>query len=86
MATGGAAKLVTGGYSGGRPPFGWRAEGKELVPDEREQEVIALARHLAQEGLSSRKIAARLEEADHRPKVGQKWSSVQVCRLLRERS
>ena len=36
MGAGKAAKLATGGYAGGRPPSGWRAEGKELVPDERE--------------------------------------------------
>jgi DNA invertase Pin-like site-specific DNA recombinase len=36
MAAGRAAKMAIGGYAGGRPPFGWRAEGKELVPDERE--------------------------------------------------
>jgi hypothetical protein len=79
MAADRAAKLAIGGYAGGRPPFGWRAEGKELVPDAKEQEVIALARHLAAEGLSSRQVAARLEEAGHR------WSSVQVCRILRAR-
>jgi DNA invertase Pin-like site-specific DNA recombinase len=86
MAAGRAAKMAIGGYAGGRPPFGWRAEGKELVPEEREQQVIALARVLSSEGLSSRQIAARLEEAGHRPKVGQRWSSVQVGRLLRGRS
>jgi hypothetical protein len=80
-----AAKHAVGGYTGGRPPFGWRAEGKELVPDEREQAVITLARRLAQEGMSSRQIAGRLEEAGHRPKVGERWSSVQVGRVLRER-
>jgi len=45
-----AAQLATGGYAGGRPPFGWRAEGKELVLDEREQEVIGLARQLSDQG------------------------------------
>ncbi len=85
MGAGKAAKLAVGGYAGGHPPFGWRAEGKELVPHEREQEVIALARHLAQEGLSCRQIAARLEEAGHRPKVGERWSSVQVGRVLQKR-
>ena len=30
-----AAKVAGGGYGGGRPPFGWRAEGKELVPEPR---------------------------------------------------
>ena len=83
MMAGKAAKVSKGGYGGGRPPFGWRAEGKELVPEPREQEAIALVRQLADEGLSSRQIAARLEEAGHRPKVGEHWSSVQVLRILR---
>jgi DNA invertase Pin-like site-specific DNA recombinase len=82
MMAGKAAKVSKGGYGGGRPPFGWRAEGKELVPEPREQEAIALVRQLAKEGLSSRQIAARLEEAGHRPKVGDHWSSVQVLRIL----
>jgi DNA invertase Pin-like site-specific DNA recombinase len=72
MAAGRAAKLATGGYGGGRPPFGWRAEGKQLVPDAREQAVIGLARQLHDEGLSSRQVAARLEQAGHRPKVGER--------------
>ena len=71
---------------GGRPPFGWRAEGKELVPEPREQEVIALIRQLHDEGLSSRQIAARLEEAGHRPKVGDRWSSNQVLRVVQRES
>jgi hypothetical protein len=43
MMAGKAAKVSRGCYGGGRPPFGWRAEGKELLPDEREQVVVALA-------------------------------------------
>ena len=86
MAAGRAVKLATGGYSGARPPFGWRAEGKGLVPDEPEQEIVALARQLSDEGLSSRQIAEHLEGAGHRPKVGERWSSVEVCRILRDRS
>jgi DNA invertase Pin-like site-specific DNA recombinase len=83
MRAGKAAKVAKGGYGGGRPPFGWRAEGKELVPEPREQEAIALVRQLAEdEGMSSRQIAAKLEELGHRPKEGQHWSSVQVLRIL----
>jgi DNA invertase Pin-like site-specific DNA recombinase len=78
-----AAKRAEGGYVGGRPPFGWRAEKGELVPDESEQAVIKLAKRLSDEGLSSRKIAARLGELGHRTKTGGFWSSAQVVRLLR---
>ena len=82
MMAGKAAKVAKGGYGGGRPPFGWRAEGKELVPDEAEQEVISLVRQFHNEGLSLRQIAARLEEGRHRPKVGDRWSPTQVLRIL----
>ena len=82
MMAGKAAKVEGGGYGGGRPPFGWRAESRQLVPDEREQQVIALVRKLADEGMSTRQIAARLEDLGHRPKVGERWSSVQVLRIL----
>jgi DNA invertase Pin-like site-specific DNA recombinase len=82
MMGGRAAKIASGGYGGGRPPFGWRAENKELVPEPREQEAIALVRQLADEGLSSRQIAARLQETGHRPKVGVRWSSTQVLRVI----
>jgi hypothetical protein len=56
-APGRAAKLATGGYAGGRPLFGWGAEGKELVLDQRKQEIIGLARQFNGAGLSSRQIA-----------------------------
>jgi DNA invertase Pin-like site-specific DNA recombinase len=82
MMAGKAAKVAGGGYGGGRPPFGWRAEGKDLVRDEREQGVVALVRQLSDEGLSTRQIAARLEESGHRPKVGEHFSSVQVLRII----
>ncbi len=36
MSTGKAAKEQRGGYTGGRPPFGWRAVGRELVEDPEE--------------------------------------------------
>jgi DNA invertase Pin-like site-specific DNA recombinase len=82
MMAGKAAKVAGGGYGGGRPPFGWRAEGKELVPEPREQVAIALVRQLSDEGLSTRQIAARLEAEGHRPKVGNRWSSNQVLRII----
>jgi DNA invertase Pin-like site-specific DNA recombinase len=82
MMAGKAAKVSQGGYGGGRPPFGWRAEGKELVPEPGEQEAIALVRRLSDEGLSTRQIATRLEEAGIRPKAGGHWSSVQVLRII----
>ena len=75
MATGAVVHLSDGAL-----------EGKELVPDAREQEVVAFMRQLSDEGLSSRQIAARLGGAGHRPKVGEHWSSVQVLRVLQRKT
>lgn len=83
MMAGKAAKARQGGYTGGRPPFGWRAEGRQLVPDPAEQEVISHAHRLHEHGLSSRQIAARLNEDGHSTKDGRSWSSVQVLNVLK---
>jgi DNA invertase Pin-like site-specific DNA recombinase len=82
MMSGKAAKVAGGGYGGGRPAFGWRAEGGQLIRDAGEQQTVALAKALRAEGLSLRQIGARLEGAGHRPKVGQQWQPNQVRRVL----
>ena len=46
------------------------------------QDAIVLVRRLSDEGLSTRQIAAQLEKAGHQPKVGERWSSVQVLRIV----
>jgi hypothetical protein len=48
-----------------------------MVPNERKQEMIGLARQLTSEGLSSRQVSARLEQGGHHPKVGERW---RLCR------
>jgi DNA invertase Pin-like site-specific DNA recombinase len=83
MGAGRAAKLATGGYAGGRPRLGWRAEGGVLVEDVDEQETLRLARQLRDEGKSLREIAAALEAAGMAPKAGSSWHPTQVSRLLR---
>lgn len=83
MADGKAEKGRRGGYVGGRPPFGYRAVDRALVPDEREQEVIALARRLRDAGMSTRQIAQGLNEGGHRTKAGSAWGPMQVARLFR---
>lgn len=82
MMAGKAAKMAGGGYGGGRPAFGYRAEVGGLVPDEREQEAVALALQLRADGLSLRAIGARLDESGHRPKLGARWQAAQVARVV----
>src|SRR5262252_7034966 len=40
LRNGRAEKAARGGYAYGGPPFGWRAEGGELVPAPREQRIL----------------------------------------------
>ncbi|HZV26219.1 MAG TPA: recombinase family protein [Acidothermaceae bacterium] len=83
MMAGKAAKVARGGYGGGRPPYGYRAAGGELVPDEGEQAIIARARTLAAGGRSLREIAAVLEDSGVRPRtVGARWHPRTVRALL----
>jgi DNA invertase Pin-like site-specific DNA recombinase len=82
MAAGRAAKGAKGGYAYGRPPFGWRAVGGELEPDEGEQATIARVFQLHNEGQSLREIAIVLTRENRKPKAGTMWHPPQVQRIL----
>ncbi len=69
MKAGRDRKRRQGGYAGGRPPFGWKAEDGELVPCPDEQETVQLARELREDGMSYRQIAERLVEEGHPPRA-----------------
>lgn len=76
-------KAEAGGYAVGAPPYGFRAESKELVPDEREQAGLALIRRLHKRGKSLRDIAHALAEAGYGPKRGgTTWHPTQVARIM----
>jgi DNA invertase Pin-like site-specific DNA recombinase len=86
MESGRALKAEHGGYAGyGSPPFGWRAEGKALVPNEQEQAVIARARELHGGGASLREIARRLNAEGVPAKRGGHWHCRTVGRVLNRR-
>lgn len=85
MMAGKAAKAARGGYVGGRPRYGWQAKDGALVPDEREQQAITLARRLRRGGLSLRQIADRLSKAGHTPKGGGRWHPPLIARLVQRR-
>ena len=70
MAAGRRAKAAAGGYATGRPSYGWRAQGGELVPDEHEQAGLARARHLRSTGCSLRLTATILDREGYPPKAG----------------
>ena len=65
-------------------PYGYRLhdDGKHLVPDEGEQDVMARVRSLAAAGLSQRKIVAQLTESGVRSRAGTPLGKIQVHRIL----
>lgn len=55
------AKAKTGGYTGGRPPIGYKVENKELVVDEREAWIVREIFKMRKRKMSYRAIADTLE-------------------------
>ena len=77
-------KADRGGYAGGAPPYGYRAEGRALVPDPAESAVLARMRQWAGDGLSRRAIAGRLNAEGVPTKRGGRWHPTTVSRALSE--
>lgn len=84
MRSGKRRKAEAGGYAGGRPPYGWRARGRELEEDPEEQEVVSviLALRAGQTGLSLRDIVAELDRRGHRRRNGGRWGPETVRSVL----
>jgi hypothetical protein len=71
------------GFAYGSPPFGFRAEAGQLIPDEREQGALVRMRALRAEGRSLREIGRVLETA---PVLGERrtlFYPEPLCRQLR---
>lgn len=83
MAKGRAAKAEAGGYAYGSPPFGWRVENGELVPDEREAPIVARIMELRAGGASTRTIAETLHNEGHRPKRSERFASATIARIIK---
>jgi site-specific DNA recombinase len=81
MLAGKQAKASKGGYTGGRPGYGKRAEGRELVDDSDEREVVATIKRLRSEGHSYRLICAELEEAGLDTRGGGPWQPAVIRRI-----
>lgn len=75
-------KAEKGGFAYGSPAFGQRAEGRELVDDEREAAALARIRELHADGVSLRGIAATLTEEGHRPKRSDRWHPQSLARIV----
>ena len=73
LRSGRRRKAENGGYASGSPPYGWRAVGRELIEDGREQTALRRMRELRADGCSYREIATALQDEGHSPKRGTVW-------------
>lgn len=83
MEAGRARKIAAGGYAWGAPPYGYIAEGGELVPDPIQQSVLDMIWTLDQAGTSERKIAATLMQGGvPAAKGGAVWHANTIRRIV----
>ncbi|MGU3497632.1 recombinase family protein [Mycobacterium sp. C31M] len=83
------AKAAAGGHAIGATPYGW-SSGKRsadnpsgaLVPVPEEQAALLRMKSLAEQGKSTRQIAAALTDEGHPTKRGGAWSGATVARIL----
>ena len=76
-------KAASGGYAHGAPPYGFRPDSGQLLPEPEEQRVILTMIEMRDAGLSLRDIAAGLNEAGVPSKRGGRWHPQTVARVLR---
>jgi DNA invertase Pin-like site-specific DNA recombinase len=86
LARGRRHKADEGGYAYGAPPFGFRSESGELVPDPVEQAVIEQMVDLRARGWSLRQIAEALNEGRFPSKRAGRWHPQTVSRVLAQKS
>lgn len=77
-----AVKAAKGGYAGGRPPYGYRAEGGKLVIDEAEAEVVRLIFLLRKDGATYQDIVNRLSDNGARTRKGNVFAISTVQTVL----
>ena len=78
MQAGKLVKAARGGYVGGQPGYGQRADETELVDDPGESEVVRLALTLRSAGASYRDICIALTEVGYKPRRAKQWHPMVV--------
>jgi DNA invertase Pin-like site-specific DNA recombinase len=82
LRSGRRRKADNGGYAFGAPPFGYRAEGRALVPVEDEQAILVRMRELRAEGATFEAIARTLSAEGRATKRGGHWHGKVVRDVL----
>lgn len=76
-------KAKTGGYAGGKAPFGYKVEGGELVIDTYEAEVVKLIFELRTQGKSYYGIANELNNRELYSRSGGLWKQQHVWQIIK---
>ncbi|GAC1356908.1 MAG: hypothetical protein NVSMB4_17250 [Acidimicrobiales bacterium] len=79
-----AAAKAAVGFDGGRAPYGFKVERKEVVPTDDEQKVVELAQKFHGRGKSLREIGAELDRQGLRPRDGVSWHPNTVRLMVME--
>ena len=84
LRSGRRRKSEQGGYAYGAPPFGTRAEGRQLVEDPEETDTLQRILELREDGGSLRHIASVLNEEGRRTKRGgTRWHPTVIAEIIR---
>lgn len=83
-ASGRRVKARSGGYAGGRPPYGYKAQNGRFVVDEAEAELVKLVFALTERGQNLIDIADYLNEHGYRTRLGKRFYPSQV-KAIRDR-
>lgn len=76
-------KAEQGGYAGdGSPPYGLRAQDRQLVVDDREAAALERIGRLHAEGMSLRAMIEVLDDEGHAPKRGGRWHPQTLARVV----
>lgn len=76
-------KAQQGGYTGGEPPYGFKAEGKKLVPDPEKLTLVNRVIKMRKGRYSYEDIAKKLnEEAMYLPKRGKQWYAKSIYNMV----
>lgn len=76
------AKALTGGYSGGRVPYGYKLENKILVIDEAEAEIVRLVFEKAKNGQSRLSIANDINKMGYRTRKNKEFLHTGIRSIL----
>ena len=85
MTTGRKLKAEKGGYAGGEPPYGYRANNGRLEINPNEAPTVQTIFRLRKEGLGSKRIAAMLNELGIPSRSGGQWTYSTIDKMLKNK-